>query len=857
MKPRRKKLNFRVSEPPAPLPPAGWPGVVPPSQEPPVPEPILIEKGDWDKVLELAQEKLYRYTSRTSIDDEFSETLVRVYCKLCPQARIGIAFHPPSAPQSLPASDVVACWDSQLSPQALWNLLHHYVLSEGLWPDTDNDFRKRVDSLYSTLGGHSGTAVTFFIFHDDEQMQAEGGQILLSSNHKQTIELASLTCSKASLRHLEVQDFLSEPSPKVLASYAVLRDFLEQMDRCFTPLEQEYLMLYSGFSLFATGMRRARDIDLVVCSIEDESFNDRINYWVHPLKGKYPTDVCMSRTSDSIWTNWTNYRRDLLDRPSIEDVVLPPGAFFFFKGFKMLGIYGCLAEKICRAEATGGYGAFVDVIKIREFLDIELKLPKIASTRMVPCPEGLKKERMSRSQFLRSLQYLLAEKYEDFRDLAEVARLWGVEADLEPLTSTPPAPERMLAPPSLGANNNATKALCHEEDSHGLAEAVPTGRRSQDKVEPDGRYAYVTLLYGDSELWLYALTMAASLRASSTPYDIVLLHSADVPQAHLEILEKYFDRFVLVDDIPVSSKLFHQDAHSRFGRVFNKIHCLTLDYDKVLMCDNDLHFVHNCDYLFSLSAPAAVVHDSRLRFTMNEQGNAQDAKQRFECGNSYINAGIILLEPDKEEFAAICEKISQDWTGVSQFAHPEQTFLSGFYADRWHTIHQRHNYVTPYLRVSPTARYLKGIALDEVAVIHFAGALKPLHYFIHPAENDPDIETTFHEAVRTAYKQWLEGDSECRADTREQMYAALFMIWIRDFYDLLKEVDWSHIRQFLNLNLAWLEEELEINRRNQTRKQVKSTVSATETGMVTRLRIPSTGSSYRPSSSSRKLRLAG
>lgn len=421
MRPQRFKL--RASTRPAPKLP-GWPGVTPPRSAPPRPQDETTSNISWCAVDKIIKQKYFKYVSGSHTETgEISELQIRVLAKLLPNCTITININ--SAPQLQP--NCIVYNEFALSDRGLWNLLFQYVLSMGFWPDTDQTFWDKVEKLFHRYNNPSNRNFICFALYDSTLNSPSN--VLMSENHKQALELSMLGFCHGSITHLEIQDFRRRWTPKILDSYKVLREFLELVDENFSLIEQEYLMLYSGFSLFATGMRRARDIDLVVCNVDCQDFRSRLYYWVHPLKGKKPTDVCIEGISDKIWTKWTNYRTDLLNRDSINDVILKPGAVFFFKGFKMLGALGCLAEKICRAETTGGYGAYVDVIKLQEFLGLPVAPPDILGSRLVPRSSGMEQERVSPSTFYKSIAFLLSEKYEEARALEEIKSIWHAQRD--------------------------------------------------------------------------------------------------------------------------------------------------------------------------------------------------------------------------------------------------------------------------------------------------------------------------------------------------------------------------------------------------------------------------------------------
>lgn len=327
--------------------------------------------------------------------------------------------------------------------------------------------------------------------------------------------------------------------------------------------------------------------------------------------------------------------------------------------------------------------------------------------------------------------------------------------------------------------------------------------------------AYATVLYGNNESFLYALLMAITLNWVKTSHEVILLYSDDVPQHHLNLLESVYDRLIKVDDIPVTEKLFSPNVHSRFLRVFNKIHCLKLvDYDLILVCDSDISFLKNCDELFDLTAPAAVILDNTFRLEHNRKGDAVEASRRSSRGMSYINAGVMLLRPDLQDFEKICSEVTGDWEGKAKYTHPEQTFLSGFYADQWHSIHQRFNCMPLYLLSKSYRALALKLRIDELAVLHVGGSVKPLHYLLQPSDVDPEEGKEFHEAVRSKLKSWNDGEALVFSmSSAAEYYASLNMLWIVDFMEMVDQLGIQDYTSLCNSSVAWVKEEVQIGQK--------------------------------------------
>ena len=118
------------------------------------------------------------------------------------------------------------------------------------------------------------------------------------------------------------------------------------------------------------------------------------------------------------------------------------------------------------------------------------------------------------------------------------------------------------------------------------------------------KYAYVGLLYGDSEYFLAALLYGFSLQKTKPKYDSVLMITSDIPKKQRDVLSIYF-KLIEVDYLYSHPDNFTK-SDSRFSQIFTKLHLFNLtQYEKVLMIDIDVIVLHNLDHLFDLQAPAA------------------------------------------------------------------------------------------------------------------------------------------------------------------------------------------------------------------------------------------------------------
>jgi len=185
------------------------------------------------------------------------------------------------------------------------------------------------------------------------------------------------------------------------------------------------------------------------------------------------------------------------------------------------------------------------------------------------------------------------------------------------------------------------------------------GRRSQRACVPSAldRCAYVTLLFGsDVEYALGALLVASTLRQVGSQARVVLLHTADVPQARLPLLGELYDEVRLIRDpvcVPVNSPLC-SCARDYAHRQFLKLHLLEMEFDLVLYLDCDVLVRKNIDELFDLEAPAAM---DRI-LAMPPHGSKLPNRVTYEGRRTRgIQGGVMLLAPDRELFVSMRQEV--------------------------------------------------------------------------------------------------------------------------------------------------------------------------------------------------------
>ena len=271
-------------------------------------------------------------------------------------------------------------------------------------------------------------------------------------------------------------------------------------------------------------------------------------------------------------------------------------------------------------------------------------------------------------------------------------------------------------------------------------------RREKENI----RYAYVVALWGEnSGFMLGALVLGRALRRSGTKHDLVLLHTSDVPESMRGVLADVWQLHP-VEHVRADAGLFYGGKdRSRFSGVFTKLHCLSLvEYDKVLMLDIDLSIIGCMDPLFNLQAPAALWRGEAQTL---EHGFSIDGRCFFGGAKSGwgqtggINAGVMLLAPDKQVFERAIEEVEADFHPERiACTGPEQDYLSRFFAQGWTHLSVLYNFQLHHLwfGLDSALQHFTGhsdgrdgagspwlpprvrMSLSNVRVMHFSGEIK-------------------------------------------------------------------------------------------------------------------------------------
>lgn len=262
------------------------------------------------------------------------------------------------------------------------------------------------------------------------------------------------------------------------------------------------------------------------------------------------------------------------------------------------------------------------------------------------------------------------------------------------------------------------------------------------------KFAYVTVLFGESIYLAGALVLGYTLKRTHTPNPIIILVTPDISEKSRHQLKKFYTQIIEIPYIIPSKTIFSSEANERFMNVFTKLQVLSLSsYSKILLLDLDMIVCKNIDHLFLLTPPAACLKHFYVPY-------GKPIPPNMICKNNKlintINAGLMLLKPDPSELEKIKTSIIAS-DQINQFKYPEQDYLSLRYCDKWTSITFNYNY-----QFGLTSRVKKShYKFDQIYVIHYSSSYKPWNLLLADYIVTPD-EDKFINMHKKYYDLWLD-----------------------------------------------------------------------------------------------------
>lgn len=233
------------------------------------------------------------------------------------------------------------------------------------------------------------------------------------------------------------------------------------------------------------------------------------------------------------------------------------------------------------------------------------------------------------------------------------------------------------------------------------------------------RYAHVSLLMAGDAYLPGCLVVGAALRWHvQSRASLVCLVDESVSTEARTMLGAVYDRVLVVPRLRAHEDSYPSDLLSDAYRdVYTKLHIFDgalLPYERITFIDADLLPLRCFDHLFTVPAPAAVIESvhptSQYAYVQHMHGVRHGAPvppailevSSDEDIAGGINAGLLVVQPDRARFLDMVERIRRpmaDWGPAHRvlFEHgirygfPEQHFLQVELQTRWIALDPRFN----------------------------------------------------------------------------------------------------------------------------------------------------------------------
>lgn len=187
------------------------------------------------------------------------------------------------------------------------------------------------------------------------------------------------------------------------------------------------------------------------------------------------------------------------------------------------------------------------------------------------------------------------------------------------------------------------------------------------------KYAYVSGITNDAFL-PGLLVMFKSLKKVRNNVDIdnVCFVTAGVSHSARDRIRK---ESILLYEAPV----IDVDTNDRWKTTFQKICIFNMtEYDKIVWIDADMMVTRCIDYLFDKPHMSAVMTRAPYKFINGK-------------GIYSMNSGLMVIEPNEDEYHSICNRIAPVVDEFCSLGKPvgDQNVLNDYYSE-WHREKERH-----------------------------------------------------------------------------------------------------------------------------------------------------------------------
>ncbi|CAA0096583.1 Uncharacterised protein [BD1-7 clade bacterium] len=245
--------------------------------------------------------------------------------------------------------------------------------------------------------------------------------------------------------------------------------------------------------------------------------------------------------------------------------------------------------------------------------------------------------------------------------------------------------------------------------------------------------------------------------------DIIVLHDSSLSASSIAALSH---RFTNLQCRPIDAELtlrirnlveYAPELKNRQAR-FYSLNCFNIsDYQQLIFVDSDTLFLDSiqpiCQYSDKLIAAPDASHyrgTTRDRQSFAEQSNMDTKSDGI---STTFNAGLMIINEhfrNNTIYQALLDKLSIDFWQHVRTDHTDQLILNIHFEDQIEIISSRYNYLLTHAALFKDQT---NVALNDVALLHFNGPLKPWHKKTSHLERMTPEFLNATRAWRQAYKK--------------------------------------------------------------------------------------------------------
>ncbi len=195
--------------------------------------------------------------------------------------------------------------------------------------------------------------------------------------------------------------------------------------------------------------------------------------------------------------------------------------------------------------------------------------------------------------------------------------------------------------------------------------------------------AFAIVHFGSKPKYLELEIYLAIMLRKNSKADIVYLYSVnDTPNEFVKTIGKFVTKTVPYDDDGITYNIKNfKSYYTHFNtlRTCNFIFAYNLtEYKKICLIESDMIILRNIDDIFDLNTPSVLTYYYPRKILENFKIKLNTNKNFEECSKkSYVNGGIMLLNPSKEKFKESVKNIKKIISYNCLYPN-EMLFLMGY-----------------------------------------------------------------------------------------------------------------------------------------------------------------------------------